>query len=141
MVVQDLGNIVIRIPGVNHGGLAYLSGNGELGLERMALGGPGGMIVVIVQAGFPDRYHSGITQEVSQPALGGRIPALRIMRVDTGGGHEPRLAWRQFEGSFRARPGFTDHYDVRHPGSPRALQHGSAIGVVGRISEVTVGVD
>ncbi|MEA2725419.1 MAG: hypothetical protein QOH59_3190, partial [Gemmatimonadales bacterium] len=114
---------------------------GQLGLEGMALSGTGRMIVVEVETGLPHRHHSRIPQHTPEPGFGGGAPVASIVRVDAGRGEEPGLGPGQLERSLSPARRLTDDNYLANPGGPGPIQHLLPIGLVGRVSEVAVGVD
>ncbi len=61
--------------------------------------------------------------------------------MNPGGGGEPGLGGGKRQRPLGGRWGFTDHDDVPDSAFPGAAEHAVAIGIVGRIGEVAVGVD
>ena len=99
------------------------------------------MIVVEVEAGLPDRDHSRIPQHATEPGFGARAPVPCVVRVDAGRCHQPRLGSGQLECSLCAAGGLADDNHAADSGSPGPIQHLFAIGLVGGIGKVTVGID
>jgi hypothetical protein len=138
---EDRGHVVVGLARVDDRGLPGLARDVELGLERGQLCLPGGVVVVVIEPHLAGRDHAGVAQSLTQPLGHLGAPALRVVRVDAGGGGKARLPGSQGEGAVGGLRGFTDDDDVGDAGRPGALEDLRAVRVVGGVAQVAMGVD
>ena len=55
---EDLGRVVLGVAGVDHQRQAGLARRLDMRLEALALGGPVGLVVIIIEPAFADRDHA-----------------------------------------------------------------------------------
>ncbi len=67
MIAENRRHVVVGLAGMDHRRLAGPAGDLELGLECPALGGPGRVIVMVVQAHLPGGDHRRILKPGLQP--------------------------------------------------------------------------
>jgi hypothetical protein len=138
---EDGGDVVVGLAGVNHRGLTGLGGETQLGFERGLLAGSGAVVVMVVEAGLPDRDDLFVPQPLPQGLFGIRRPRHGVMGMNARRGGESGLGSRQRQGPVGRLRRLTNHHHPLYSSRPGPSEHLVAVGVVGGIREVAVGVD
>jgi hypothetical protein len=98
------------------------------------------VFVVVVEPHLTGGDHAWMAQPLPQPLRQLGVPTLRVVRVDAGGRGESLLAGGEGERAIGGFRRLTDDDDVGDAGRPGALEDDRAVGVVGRVGEMAVGV-
>ncbi len=141
LVAENGRHVVVGLARVDHRRLPRPGRDRELGLERQALALAGRVVVMVVEAHLPGGHHPGSPEPLAQPLGGGRAPAFRIMGVHAGGGREAGLLGGEGQSPIGRLGRFSNHHDMGQSRLPCSLENIRAVGIVGRVGQVAVGVD
>ena len=116
-------------------------GEGQLRLEDGALGIPGGVIVVVVEAHLARSDDPVVPETLAEPRRGISGPGSGVVGMHAGGSGEPGLRLGQRQRPVGGGRRLPDDDDVPDPRVPGSAQHLEPIRLVGRIGEVAVRID
>ncbi len=140
--LQDLQEIVVRVPLVQEHGQLALGRELELCLESCPLRFARREIAEIVEAAFSDRDDLRLPQQGAERRLGGLVPVGGMVRVHPGGGKEgarPRL--RQLGSLLAAGHGTAGDDQARHAALGRTLDDLVTIGVERIVGQIGADID
>jgi hypothetical protein len=141
-VMDDRAGIVLGFTRVDNDGLPHLGGERDLRGERSSLELAGRIVVVIVEAAFPDGDRARGNHRTKVRNVAGGIECRGIVRMDPGGGEdEPGILTREPGGHPRRRKRLTDADDRRRARDAGAEDYLAAVAVERRVREVGVAVD
>ena len=101
MVIEDRRHVVVGLASVYDCGLTGGPRDSQLSLEGYTLGRTRSVVVVIIQAGFTDCHHAGITRHAAEPLVGGGVPLAGGVRMDARSRGETRLGARHLHSPVR----------------------------------------
>ena len=141
---QDVGVVAVRLADVQHGGLAQLVGDAQLGDKRLPLDLPGRVLLpVIVEADFAQRHAFRMGQRRARGRLRIGVPQVGVLRVDARRPVQKIVGLAEaphaFHGVRLRRVG--DHNGVHQPGLVHPRDDVRAIPVESGRGDVTMGVD
>ena len=142
LLPQDAHRVVVRRAKVDNQRKGQLASETDEAAERLLLGGPRGVVVVIVEAGFADRHHLAVPRQAADGVEDTVVDQRGLVWVYPHRGKDPLVRLGESDGrvvGLQGPAGADRHHDA-HAGRPGALQHGVAIGrELGHV-EMAVGV-